>query len=228
MSKSVRLKGAVDSITLGERAVTLKFHFPLDADDPQGHVGQVWKRYSRRRLVGNLLRGEEDPDQKMIEEIERTILSGPFDTNYPGFNADTAKLSLTFEANEVAPETLWRMRYSDAWLVIDEFQEIPAKSSDSGPSSEELAEQKSFDPPKDDWRTHPVTKTKLTAAKVESLRAGGITECGQLVEMIVSGKLSDAAKGFGLAGVKMATDNMRQYVLDLGEPDPFLKEDATS
>lgn len=162
------IKVEVQGVNLGKRALCATLKFALAEKKPDKDVANIWKTLSRRRLLGSLKFGGDDPDQEFINGTERLEVRGSFDTHKPAFDEEHATLKLTFDSDEVDEVDLIKFRFSDAWLCIDEITDIPAKSHD------EL----------DDWRSWPLGLVGLDGPLTERMTNIDVRDVGGLVDLL--------------------------------------------
>lgn len=161
------IKVEVQGVSLGKRALCATVQFALAEKKPDKDVAEIWKTLSKRRLLGSLKFGDDDPDQTYAVG-ERLEVRGSFDTHKPSFDEEHATLKLTFDQDEVDEVDLIKFRFSSAWLCIDEITDIPAKSHS------EL----------EDWRDWPLGLVGLDGPLSERVMGVGVKNVGHLVDLV--------------------------------------------
>lgn len=162
------IKVEVQGVNIGKRALCATVKFPLAEKKPDKDVARIWKDYYKRRLIGSLKLGEDDPNQEFINGTERLEVRGSFDTHKPSFDEETATLKLTFDQAEVNVHDLIEFGHKDAWLCIDEVADIPATGKD-----DEL-----------DWRSWPLGLVGLDGPLTERMQNIDIRDVGGLVDLL--------------------------------------------
>ena len=199
------IKVNVQGVNLGKRALCATVQFDLSEKKPDKDVAEIWKKLMKRRLIGSLKFGGDDPDQTMINGTDRLEVRGSFDTHKPSFDEESATLKLTFDQDEVDEVDLIKFRFSEAWLCIDEIIDIPEKRKEL-----------------EDWRDWPLGLVGLEGPMTERMKNIGIENVGGLVDLVNGDYPLHTIESLKIKGrVKKIADKINWLFEDKGVDSPL-------